>query len=168
MCGISCGSHEWSNGKCKKCGYQCHHQIDEDSSCEICRLYLSKELAEYNVHNGIYAGSYVKEGSVNLQEYYLQYVWDNNTSSWIKGKYYLVILKIYQPTQFGGDYAYTVSGAVFTADIKTFAVNPTLLEGDGKYYVSLAQYTLDGKLIASQENYISNDCQNLEGRLPNF
>lgn len=88
-------------------------------------------------------------------------------STWQTGSWYMVHLDIPQISRFGGDYAYTGSGIIFTKSISQFPINPTLLEGNGKFSVSLTQYTLEGEIIASG-NYTSADCTNLTGYLPGF
>ncbi len=162
ICGIPLGAHSFIFGvgtlssTCSWCGYKCLHPSHTSYICDICHKGFRKEDCEYHVDTTIYAGSYVESGIVNGQRYYKQYVYEN--CEWIPGDYYLVKLNIPTPTVFGGDYAYTASGFVFTSDISSFPISPALVEGTGKYKVSLTQYTLDGKIIASKEDYSSSDC----------
>ena len=120
--------------------------------------------ADYYVSAGKYAGSYIYAGSVNGQKYYRQHAWAND--SWASGTYYLLVLNITTPTQFGADYAYTATGGVFTTNVSSVPIGPTLLEGSGKWRVSLHQYTLDGEHLAGKDNYTSSDCADLSGDLP--
>ncbi|MBS1452223.1 MAG: hypothetical protein HP002_02445 [Lentisphaeria bacterium] len=164
-CGDTYGTHTWGNGTgiCTRCGYNCTHQTVTNNVCTTCGYSFIKPDAAYWVLSGSYAGSYVSAGSVNGQSYYRQYVYSNG--NWVEGSYYLVVLRISSITQFGGNYAYKGSGAVFTTSISNFPINDTLLTGSGKYRIHLEQYELDGTFKAKGD-YTSSDCSNLTGRLP--
>lgn len=165
-CGFHCGSHLWSgsSGACRKCGYECKHSNVANNVCQTCGHIMVHPDADYYVSAGKYAGSYIYAGSVNGQKYYRQHAWAND--SWASGTYYLLVLNITTPTQFGADYAYTATGGVFTTNVSSVPIGPTLLEGSGKWRVSLHQYTLDGEHLAGKDNYTSSDCADLSGDLP--
>lgn len=164
-CGDTYGTHTWGNGtgRCTRCGYECTHPTVSGGTCTICGFSFIKPDATYYVLSGTYAGSYVKAGTVNGQSYYRQWVYADG--SWNTGSFYLVVLRISAPTEFGGNYAYTASGAAFTTSIADFPINNSLLSGSGKYHINLKQYELDGTFKA-EGSYTSPDCQNLTGRLP--
>lgn len=164
-CGDSHNDHNWSShtGYCSRCNYKCTHPSIVGSVCTTCGVTLIKPGAPYWVLSGTYAGSYVKAGSVNGQSYYRQYVYSGG--DWVEGSYYLVVLRISAPTQFGGNYAYTGSGAAFVTSVANFPINDTLLSGSGRYHITLKQYELDGTFKA-EGSYTSPDCSNLTGSLP--
>lgn len=166
-CKASYSAHKWdsNSGMCVRCGYSCLHPagVDSEGYCTICGRRLLKPDATYYIWSGTYAGSYVKAGSINGQSYYRQYVWRNG--GWAEGSYYMVVIRISSPTQFGGNYAYTGSGAAFVTSVANFPINDTLLSGSGKYHITLKQYELDGTFKA-EGSYTSPDCANLSGVLP--
>lgn len=166
VCGDTRTSHDWTGatGYCRYCNYECLHPqgVDSQETCPVCGKRVYYPGAEYRVFSGKYAGSYKYAGTVNSQRYYRQYVWDGE---WVTGVYYLVVLNITTPTQFGGNYAYTGSGAAFVTTIANFPINDTLLEGNGRYQIHLEQYNLDGSFRA-EADYTSPDCENLTGVLP--
>lgn len=163
VCGDTRASHDWdsSTGKCRYCTYQCLHPqgLDDQDICPVCGKHVYLEDERYRVLSGTYAGSYVYGGLVNRQSYYRQYVLQDGEFQ--TGSYQLVRLNITTPTQFGGSYAYTATGFVFTTSAADLPINSTLLEGDGRYNIELKQYDLDGKLLA-EGSYTSPDCEDLE------
>ena len=163
VCGQSSSAHQFASGICSFCGYECAHPSHSNYVCDLCYSTVIKSDAAYYVTNSNYAGSYVFKGTVNGQKYYQQYT--NRGGNWSLGSYYLVVLSVTTPTTFGGDYAYIVSGAVFTTNIDSFPINPSLVEGNGKYNITLKQYTTGGDLAGSK-TYTSADCKNLTGLLP--
>ena len=164
VCGDEFTAHTWSNGKCSRCGYICKHpSVNDDQICDICGLKVV--TGAYYVLSGIYAGSYIYGGDINNQRYYRQHCYNAEAGQWEAQGYYLVVLNIGSPTQFGGSYAYTCSGAVFVTDPENVPINSTLLSGNGRYNIHLKQYTLDGDFIV-EGSYTSDDCKNLEGNLP--
>ena len=166
-CGDSHAAHDWSDhsGECRYCRYECLHPqgINDQEICPICGKQVYRAGAQYRVFSGKYAGSYMYGGVINGQFYYRQWVWKNG--DWAEGSYYLVVLKITTPTQFGGNYAYKGSGAAFVTSVADFPINNTLLEGDGRYHIHLEQYELNG-VFRAEEDYTSADCENLTGVLP--
>lgn len=165
VCGDSFSPHVFVNGKCRRCGYICLHPqgLDSQGYCSFCNWRAVMSGATYYIYSGLYAGSYLLDGSVNGQQYYRQYV--NRTGAWVPGNYYAVVLDITTPTQFGGDYAYTGSGTVFVTTVASFPINSELLSGSGKWHVHLRQFELDGTFKAEAE-YTSPDCDALIGVPP--
>lgn len=163
-CGDIFGNHIWKGGVCQRCGYQCKHSsINADQICNIC----SKTVVTgaYHVFYGTYKGSYISAGRINGQSYYRQHQYNADTGQWVEKNYYLVVINIKTPTQFGGNYAYTGSGAAFVTSVDSFSINDSLLSGNGRYNIHLEQYSLDGNFIA-EGNYTSADCADLSGKLP--
>lgn len=153
--------HSWifHKGECANCGYKCKHPTVEKDVCTVCGYSSSKPDAPYEVLSGTYEGAYAYAGKINEQAYYRQYIYSGD--KWVEGQYYMVVLDIDEPTQFGGEYAYTASGKVFVTSVDNFPINNTLLSGNGKYNVTLKQYTLDGTLKA-EGSYTSQDCKDMK------
>lgn len=169
VCGDDCGKHMFGIDRCMKCGYKCQHQkMSENCTCVYCGKDLTKPDSTYHVlaegDDLPYRGSYEYAGNINGQKYYRQYIGSTN-GTWTKGEYFLVEFNVLTPTSFGGEYAYTVEGAIFTKNLDSVAINSTLLTGDGKYQIFLVQYSNSGEIIASGR-YTSEDCKNMKGRLP--
>ena len=168
-CGICdvCGDtfkHIWSDGRCRRCGYKCNHSnVGADWQCNICGVKVAEE--SYYVESGIYAGSYIFEGQISGQNYYRQHQYDSAAGRWVAKDYYLVVINITTPTQFGGSYAYTGSGAAFVTSVTNFPINDSLFSGNGRYHIYLKQYSLAGEYIA-EGSYTSDDCQDITGKLP--
>ena len=163
ICGVVFDTHTWSGGKCLYCGYECKHSTVSNGRCDICGTMVV--IGAYYVLSGIYEGSYVYEGTINGQDYYRQHQYDTKNGKWVTGNYYLVVIDIPTPTQFGGSYAYTGSGAAFVTSVESFPINNTLFSGNGRYNIHLKQYSLDGEYLA-EGSYTSDDCKNITGRLP--
>lgn len=152
-------------GTCSVCGdsFDDHAFNQYTGICNRCGTTLLNPDASYYVDGGPYEGSYVYAGAVEHSLYYRQTILQDG--EWVNGQYYMLVLSIFEPTQFGGDYAYTGSGLVFTTSVEDLPINDTLLSGDGKYHVHLEQYELDGTFRA-EGDYTSPDCENLSGKLP--
>lgn len=72
------------------------------------------------------------------------------------------------PTEFGGEYAYKLTGCVFTT-ADSVNVAPALLSASGVWNLKLAQYNLDGTLReAAMQGYTSPDCVFTLETLPEF
>ena len=164
VCQDTFSNHTWNNGNCSRCGYTCKHSnVGSDQVCTICGKTVV--TGSYHVLYGTYKGSYIYAGKINGQSYYRQHQYNTNTGKWDEKTYYLVVISINTPTQFGGDYAYTGSGAAFVTNIDSFPINNSLFSGNGRYNIHLKQYSLSGDFIA-EGSYTSDDCTNLIGELP--
>ena len=159
VCGYVHNSHEWSDGHCLVCGAVClHEQIGSDGKCTVCGMYMNLSGGIYGYGStGGYDGSYVLERTGNGFEVYKGNIWTNGR--WTSNGYYLFIFDIREdPIQFGGNYAYKITGYVFT---KSSSVNvaPELLTADGVRHLKLAQYNLDGTLRDSDTTgHTAEDC----------
>ena len=164
-CGDSFGSHSWNtDGRCSRCNYKCKHSsIGANLKCNICGKTVV--TGDYYVLSGTYKGSYIYEGVINGQRYYRRYQYNTASGEWVAENYYLVVISISTPTQFGGNYAYTGSGAAFVTNVDSFPINNSLFSGNGRYNIHLKQYSLDGEYLA-EGSYTSDDCKNINGRLP--
>ena len=160
VCGAEFGRHSWSNaGTCERCGYSClHPQGDINAHCTTCGSYIFSNYIRVKSYE--HGGIYVYEGRINNQSYYRKYGYSYDDENWVSIWSYLVRLSINIPTQFGGDYAYTASGYVFTEFPDRLAIDSSLLRDSGKYMISLTQYTLAGEKVASGE-YTSPDCEDI-------
>ncbi len=164
-CGDSFGSHRWNtDGRCSRCNYKCKHSsIGANLKCNICGKTVV--TGSYYVLSGTYKGSYIYEGVINGQHYYRRHQYNTASGEWDAENYYLVVINISTPTQFGGNYAYTGSGAAFVTSVDSFPINNSLFSGNGRYHIHLKQYSLDGEYLA-EGSYTSDDCKNINGRLP--
>ena len=163
VCGETFSSHAFLSGsECQWCGYECKHPTLDRTSyyCESCKRTIYKGNATWLVTGkNTYAGSYVHTSSEPGLTFYQRYTYQSG--KWYNDDIYLCKININEPTQYGGKYAYTGTGFVFTRSITNFPVNDTLLSGDGKYKVSLKQYELDGTFRA-ESSYTSADCANIK------
>lgn len=116
-----------------------------------------------------YAGGYEKLREVctnNLsgiqEDYYTVYKGYRKSQSggWVANGYYLTYFHICRDvTEFGGEYAYKLSGCVLTTT-ENVNVAPALLSASGVWNLKLKQYKLDGTFLAENEQaYTSGDMQ---------
>lgn len=76
----------------------------------------------------------------------------------------LFALDVKTPTNFGGDYNYTVQGLVFSDAGGQLPINAELLQGDGKNIKSFKQYNKDGSLTSQTDgSYKSEDFPQILG-----
>ncbi len=165
VCGYKHSEHIWSSGKCKICGIVCSHpSVNSLGCCTTCgTLVLMDQTDLYGFgSSGGYDGVYHFDREINYQggdnlKIYRGYRRENST--WIATGYNLFSFAVYKNiTQFGGDYAYRITGYVFTKN-DSVNVSPALLNANGVRYLKLAQYNLDGSLRdADTAGYTSDDC----------
>lgn len=158
-CGLVHNAHSWSNGTCIVCGVQCRHpEIDSRGYCTTCNklVYQPGGLYIYGTSGG-YDGSYMMDRSEDGYYVYKGSIWSNG--SWVSNGFNLFSFRVFEnPMQFGGEFAYKLTGYVFTKS-NSVNVSPSLLTADGVCYLKLAQYNLDGTLReASMDGYTSADC----------
>lgn len=113
-----------------------------------------------------YAGGYEElrevrtNNSPRPMDYYTVYKGYRKSQSggWVANGYYLTYFHVCQDvTQFGGEYAYKLSGCVLTTT-ENVNVSPALLSADGVWNLRLQQYKLDGTFLAeNEEAYTSGD-----------
>ncbi len=159
-CGYLHETHLWSTGgSCSVCGAVCPHgDINGYGFCTVCGMTMNRPGGTYGYGAiGEYDGSYILDQSGEHFDIYNGYVWSNGT--WVSNGYKLFLFDVREnPVQFGGDYAYKITGYVFTKS-NFVNVSPALLTADGVRYLKLAQYNLDGTLRASDTTgYTANDC----------
>lgn len=158
-CGLVHNSHVWVDGRCIVCRENCTHpKINSSGYCTTCmdRIYQIGAYFIYGTSGG-YDGSYLRDRVENGFEVYKGSVWSNG--AWVSNGYNLFKFKAFSnPVQFGGEYAYKITGHVFTKS-NSVNVSPSLLTADGVWELKLAQYNLDGTLReAAMEGYTSADC----------
>lgn len=168
FCGIVHSAHVWNNaGICTVCRTACTHETINNGSCSTCGMLMKKGDCEYYVYGGtVYDGCYGNSIIHNLEhtfDYYRIYKgwkWNAPSNAWVDNGYYMYEFNVLNvKTRFGGDYAYKLSGLVFSTSSTTVNVSPSLLSANGVYGLTLAQYELDGTLKASHMTpYTSGDC----------
>ena len=169
VCGAVHSTHIWSQGTCKVCGAGCtHDSINSNGKCTMCGMMMKKPGTSYYFYGGtVYDGSYgdadvhyTNEAKTNCYTVYKGYEWNAASGTWIANGYYFFSFEItHEKTMFGGDYAYKLTGGVFSTSSTTVNVSPALLSANGVYKLKLAQYEQDGTFKASSmSGYTSADC----------
>lgn len=159
VCGYMHDSHVWYSGKCSVCGTVCSHdEINEFGNCTVCGMKMNRPNGIYGYGaSGGYDGSYILDQSGEHFDTYNGFVW--SYGRWIANGYKLFLFDVREnPVQFGGDYAYKITGYVFTK-ASSVNVSPALLSANGVRNLKLAQYNLDGSLReADTTGYTAADC----------
>lgn len=159
-CGYLHETHLWSTGgSCSVCGAVCtHEEINEFGNCTVCGMKMNRPNGIYGYGaSGGYDGSYILDQSGEHFDTYNGFVW--SYGRWIANGYKLFLFDVREnPVQFGGDYAYKITGYVFTKS-SSVNVSPALLSANGVRNLKLAQYNLDGSLReADTTGYTAADC----------
>ena len=160
VCGYLHETHLWNtSGTCTVCGAVCpHEEINSIGNCTVCGIVMNRPDGIYGYGaSGGYDGSYLLDQSGEHFDIYRGFVWSNGT--WVSNGYNLFMFDIREdPVQFGGDYAYKITGYVFTKS-NSVNVSPSLLTANGVRNLKLAQYNLDGGLReADTTGYTAADC----------
>lgn len=166
ICGYYHSSHSWNSGHCTICNYKCpHDEINSLGNCTVCGLKMiinGASIYGYGSSGG-YDGSYKLYDTLNYKDgdrckIYKGYTWKNN--QWTLNGYKLFLFEVWRNiTQFGGEYAYKITGYVFSKN-DSINVDPNLLTKNGVRNLRIAQYNLDGSLRDSDiTGYTSKDCQ---------
>lgn len=168
--------HFSSSSVCPTCGYECLHtanNIDSYGYCLDCGSQALKDKGDFWCDGKTpYTGGYefVKEVITNgytssndtRSDFYRVYKGYRRTSSgsWASNGYYMTCFRItHSITSFGGEYAYRLTGNVFST-AENVNVSPALLTANGVYELKLAQYNLDGTFREGQKTaYTSQDLQ---------
>lgn len=172
-CGYKHVNHMYTSNRpvCSICGYTCPHaNVNAYGLCTDCsRLPLKDDNDYYIKGTTKYAGGYEKLREVctnNLggiqKDYYTVYKGyrKSQSGSWTANGYYLTYFHICRDvTEFGGEYAYKLSGCVLTTT-ENVNVSPALLSAGGVWNLKLKQYKLDGTFLAENtQAYTSGDMQ---------
>lgn len=176
VCGLVHNVHSWSNGTCYACGKKCEHSATAttEGRCSICGMILRRwpDVLCFNSAGSPYNGSYVttdyiEYGDGDYMEIYTGAL--RVDDKWVDTGYKLFEFNIRNnPTEFGGDYAYKLTGCVFTT-ADSVNVAPALLSASGVWNLKLAQYNLNGTLReAAMQGYTSPDCVFTLETLPEF
>ena len=169
VCGAVHSAHVWSQGSCTICGAGCtHDSINSSGECTICGMMMKKPGTSYYFYGGtVYDGSYgdadvhyTDDSHADAYTVYKGYKWSASAGAWVANGYYFYSFAItHYKTSFGGDYAYKLTGGVFSTSSTTVNVSPALLSANGVYKLKLAQYEQDGTFKASSmSGYTSADC----------
>lgn len=170
VCGTVHSAHAWSFGTCSVCGTVCtHSSINSGGICSVCGMMIRKPGTPYCFFGGtVYDGSYGdaeviytrNDSQADAYTIYKGYKWSAASGTWVANGYYFFSFAVtHYKTMFGGDYAYKLTGGVFSTSSTTVNVSPALLSANGVYKLKLAQYETDGTLKASSmSGYTSADC----------
>lgn len=169
-CGYKHVKHIYSSNRpyCVICNNICQHEyVDGHGQCIDCLHMVLKNNNDYYIMGATkYAGGYEElrevrtNNSPRPMDYYTVYKGYRKSQSggWVANGYYLTYFHVCQDvTQFGGEYAYKLSGCVLTTT-ENVNVSPALLSADGVWNLRLQQYKLDGTFLAeNEEAYTSGD-----------
>ena len=172
-CGYKHVKHIYPSNRpvCSICNNICPHEyVDAHGQCIDCLHMVLKNNNDYYIKGTTqYAGGYEKLREVctnNLsgiqKDYYTVYKGYRKSQSggWVANGYYLTYFHVCRDvTEFGGEYAYKLSGCVLTTT-ENVNVSPALLSAGGVWNLKLKQYKLDGTFLAENtQAYTSGDMQ---------